>query len=108
MTSTAPDLDTAAAVLEFVRGRRADADAAERDLLQAAVDWAAMHSVDSIEDAAAVWYGDHPIPVAGEGAPLVAELETVLRSIDDEDLLRLAIDAPVGPQMRGDRPAKAK
>ncbi len=32
-----------------------------------------MHSTDSIHDAACDWYGDHPIPVAGPGAPLVAE-----------------------------------
>ncbi len=73
MTKTAPELDTAAAVLDFVRDRRAAADAAEADLLKAAVDWAAMHSTDSIYDAACDWYGDHPIPVAGPGAPLVAE-----------------------------------
>ncbi len=73
MARTAPELDTAAAVLQFVRGRRADADAAEADLLKAAVDWAAMHSVDSIDDAACDWYGDQPIHIAGPGAPLVAE-----------------------------------
>ena len=35
-----------------------------------------MHSVDSIEDAATICegrYGDTGMPVAGEGAPLVAE-----------------------------------
>ena len=35
-----------------------------------------MHSVDSIEDAATISegrYGDTGMPVAGEGAPLVAE-----------------------------------
>ena len=72
-STTAPELDTATAVLAFVRGRRADADAAEADLLKAAVDWAAMHSVDSLDDAACDWYGNQPIPVSGEGAPLVAE-----------------------------------
>ena len=43
--------------------------------MQAAVEWAAMHSVDSIEDAATIGdrYGDTGMPVAGEGAPLVAE-----------------------------------
>ena len=35
-----------------------------------AVDWAAMHSTDAIEDAA---YRDPGMPLAGEGAPLVAE-----------------------------------
>ena len=56
--------------------RRRIADRAEADLLQAAVTWAAMHSVDSIEDAATICegrYGDTGMPVAGEGAPLVAE-----------------------------------
>ena len=32
-----------------------------------------MHSVDSMDDAACDWYGNQPIPVSGEGAPLVAE-----------------------------------
>ncbi len=84
MTKTAPELDTAAAVLDAVRSDRALADAAESRILQAAVTWAAMHSTDSIDDAACDWFGDQPIPVAGEGAPLVAEfsiaeLATALR-----------------------------
>ena len=44
--------------------------------MQAAVDWAAMHSTDSIDDAAAIWHpscGEHGVPIAGEGAPLIAE-----------------------------------
>ena len=71
MTSTAPDLDTAAAVLEHARDRRRAADAAEADLLQDAVTWAELHPAESIGDA--VRFGDTPVPVAGEGAPLVAE-----------------------------------
>ena len=36
--------------------------------------WAAMHSTDSIEEAEIlVGYGDQGMPLAGEGAPLVAE-----------------------------------
>ena len=73
---TDTEADTAAAVLGFVRDRRAVADRAEADLLQAAVSWVAMHSVDSIDQAATVWdrtYGDTGITVAGPGAPLVAE-----------------------------------
>src|SRR6185503_11984496 len=46
--SPGDDLDTAAAVLEFARARTVDADRAEADKLQAAVTWAAMHSVDSL------------------------------------------------------------
>ena len=73
MASTAPELDTATAVLAAVRGRTADATPPKPDPAPAAVDWAAMHSVDSIDDAACDWYGNQPIPVSGEGAPLVAE-----------------------------------
>lgn len=65
------EIDSPSAVLAAARVRRADADAAEADLLRLAVDWAAMHSVASIEDAAC--FGDTPVPVAGPGAPLVAE-----------------------------------
>ncbi len=54
MTKYAAELDTATAVLDFARTRRADADRAEADLLQAAVQWAAMHSADSIDDAATI------------------------------------------------------
>ena len=46
----------------------------EAEKLQAAVAWAAMHSVDSLAEAATVWdHGETGIPVAGPGAPLVAE-----------------------------------
>src|SRR6476619_1768828 len=73
MTSTAavPDLDTAAAVLEHARDRRRAADAAEAELLQDAVTWADLHPAESIGEA--VRFGDTPVPVAGPGAPLVAE-----------------------------------
>ena len=47
------------------------ADAAEVDLLHAACSWADLHPAESIGDA--VRFGDTPVPVAGEGAPLVAE-----------------------------------
>ncbi len=73
MEATA-ELDTAAEVLDFARARRAAADRAEAEVLQAAVAWAAMHSTDSVDDAA--WagdFGDVALPIAGEGAPLVAE-----------------------------------
>src|SRR4051794_30712608 len=73
MTTTAavPELDTAAAVLEHARERRRAANSAEADLLQDAVTWADLHPAESITDA--VRFGDTPVPVAGPGAPLVAE-----------------------------------
>src|SRR6187200_1339131 len=72
MTSSAvAEIDTAAAVLEHARNRRRAADAAEADLLQDAVTWADLHPAESI--AVAVRFGDTPVPVAGPGAPLVAE-----------------------------------
>src|SRR3954451_2976062 len=73
MTTTAavPELDTAAAVLEHARDRRRASDSAEADLLQDAVTWADLHPAESITDA--VRFGDTPVPVAGPGAPLVAE-----------------------------------
>src|SRR4051794_6750049 len=75
MTSTTtPGLDTATAVLAFARDRRAAADTAEADLLQAAVPWADLHPAESIHDAALLSrYGEQPLAVAGPGAPLVAE-----------------------------------
>ena len=80
--TTAPDLgsdpaaETAASVLVAARTERQTADQAGVRLLKLAVDWAAMHSVDSIEEAATfprACFGDIAIPVAGPGAPLVAE-----------------------------------
>ena len=72
--SPAADLDTAAAVLAFARARTVTADRAEAEKLQAAVAWAAMHSVDSLAEAATVWdHGETGMPVAGPGAPLVGE-----------------------------------
>ena len=73
---TSTEVDSAAAVLAAVRSSRSVADAEEARLLQLAVSWVGMHSVDSIDQAATVWdrtYGDTGITVAGPGAPLVAE-----------------------------------
>jgi hypothetical protein len=64
------DLDTATAVLAAAREDKIAADAAEVRMFQRAVEWAAMHSVDSLGPAA-LWEGE--LPIAGEGAPLVAE-----------------------------------
>jgi hypothetical protein len=75
MTTTRPDLDSAAAVLEFARERRADADRAEADVLLAAVTWAEQHPPESI-DHAATWPmpgADTELSLAGPGAPLVSE-----------------------------------
>src|SRR3954462_6016892 len=75
MNSGSPTLD-AAAVLASARRARADANAAEARVLADAVQWARLHEVSEVEDAA-TWYaagcGDTGIPIAGEGAPLVAE-----------------------------------
>ena len=75
MTRSTADLDTAAAVLAAVaRGHRRGRRRRRPRMLQAAVAWAAMHSVDSLAEAATVWdRGDTGMPVAGPGAPLVAE-----------------------------------
>lgn len=74
ITRTAPP-DTAAAVLRAARAHRRDADEAEVKLLIAALDWAIMHPAESVEDCATIYVRgvDTAIPVAGPGAPLVAE-----------------------------------
>ena len=79
MTTTRPttieELENPSDVLAFARGRRADAGRAETDVLTAAVIWAEQHPPESIDDAA-TWItggGDTGLPVAGPGAPLVAE-----------------------------------
>src|SRR3954468_22292201 len=74
MTTTAAiDLDTRSGVLAFARNSVATVQAGEVDKLKAAVAWAAMHSVDSMDDAA-TWPGtEGEVALAGRGAPLVAE-----------------------------------
>ncbi len=62
-------------MLGFARDRGAAADRAEADVLYAAVTWAEQHPPESIE-LAATWVcggGDTGLPLAGPGAPLVAE-----------------------------------
>ena len=78
MTSTPAtslgELDSPADVLGS-RVRHAAANHAEADLLTAAVTWAEQHPPESIGEEA-TWItpaGDTGIPIAGEGAPLVAE-----------------------------------
>jgi hypothetical protein len=76
MTEGRAHADTPAGVLEMARTQSRAADRAELLKLQAAVAWAAMHSVDSLAEAAHLRersYGDTGVPVAGPGAPLVAE-----------------------------------
>ena len=71
MIETATEPDTATAVLVAARSSRQVADAAEVELLQHAVAWAAMHSVDSIEDSATLddgCGGDTGVPVAAIAA----------------------------------------
>ncbi|MGO4256027.1 DUF222 domain-containing protein [Marmoricola sp. RAF53] len=60
----------AATALTAARRFRAEADAAEVGLLVQAVSWANQHTVTD-PDFAATW-GDTPVPLAGEGAPLVS------------------------------------
>ena len=69
MAATQP-LDTASAVLAAARDRTRPKRWPRFAQFQPAVEWAAMHSVDSLGPAA-VWEGE--LPIAGEGAPLVAE-----------------------------------
>ena len=67
-------------MLAFARERRAVADRAEAELLQAAVVWAEQHPAESLEAAEVLrtsgyagGFGDTAVPLAGPGAPLVAE-----------------------------------
>ena len=88
-------------MLAFAREHRRIADRAEANLLQAAVAWAAMHSVDSIEDAATICedrYGDTGMPVAGEGAPLVAEFAIT------EFAAAIGVSTDAGKPVRRPRP----
>ncbi|MQW76278.1 DUF222 domain-containing protein [Nocardioides sp. dk4132] len=71
-----PDCDTPAAVLAFAQRRRAAAQRAEIDVLEAALVWASMHPEESVAEAAptsGLVFGELAAPLAGEGAPLVAE-----------------------------------
>jgi len=58
-------------VLAAARRLRAVADAAEVGVLDQAVAWCRLHEVADA-DQAATW-GECPVPIAGQGAPLVAE-----------------------------------
>ncbi|MBD8869781.1 HNH endonuclease signature motif containing protein [Nocardioides donggukensis] len=68
--------DTADAVLGRAMGLRRTADRAEADLLVEACAWADLHPPEGIGPAATVTtalFGDTGLPLAGEGAPAVAE-----------------------------------
>src|SRR5215218_8857933 len=72
------DLDSPGAMLAAVGASRAAEHREAARQLCLAVDWAAMLSADSIHQAATLWaprmgLEEEAMPVAGEGAPLVAE-----------------------------------
>jgi hypothetical protein len=68
---TSGSMIDSSAVLAAARRARAAADAAEVEVLAQALAWAELHVVSSVEESAT--WGDSPIPLAGEGAPLVSE-----------------------------------
>ena len=66
---------TAGELLASIRERRAAEDRAAADVLVLAAQWADLHPPESIHDAAAFTVPgcEHEEPIAGQGAPLVAE-----------------------------------
>ncbi|WP_166136780.1 DUF222 domain-containing protein [Nocardioides ochotonae] len=73
-----PECDTPAAVLAFAQRRRAAAQRAEIDVVEAALVWASMHPEESVSEVSTgstngLVFGEGAVPLAGEGAPLVAE-----------------------------------
>ncbi|WP_210443200.1 HNH endonuclease signature motif containing protein [Nocardioides sp. SYSU D00065] len=66
---------TASALLALARERRAAENRAAADLLDVAARWADLHPPESINSAASFTVPgcEHEEPIAGEGAPLVAE-----------------------------------
>ena len=68
---------TATDLLRAIKARRVDEDRAAADQLVLAARWADLHPPESIHDAAAFSVPsagrEHEEPIAGEGAPLVAE-----------------------------------
>lgn len=72
--------DTTSGLLALVRTSRAVAEQADRDVLIAAAKFAALHSVDALEESARLdgdTFGDRMLPLAGPGAPLVSEAAAV-------------------------------
>ena len=82
MTSTAATLpDTASGLLARARSQRVAADRAEADLLRTALSWAELHVADHVDEAEVYGRADvfgqrAGVPLAGPGAPLVAEFAT--------------------------------
>ena len=71
---TTVEVDSRAEALAAARAAHRAELVATAAQLRWAADWAAMHSVDSLDHAAAsAVFGDTVIPVAGPGAPLVGE-----------------------------------
>jgi len=64
-------------LLDALSTAREAARQAEIDTMRLALDWADMHSTDSIDHAATVPGTDRAIAIAGDGAPLVAEFAIV-------------------------------
>src|SRR4051812_38437137 len=89
MTTTATDLDTPAGVLSAVRTATSAAQQEECNKMVLAVEWAAMHSVDSMDDAACYPGFEAEMALAGPGAPLVAEFAVAELAV----ALRLTTDA---------------
>src|SRR5690242_854457 len=63
----------AAEVLAVVRRTQDEVRAGEARILERAVEWAALHEVTDPESSMVATWGDTPIPLAGEGAPLISE-----------------------------------
>ncbi|MDP3891503.1 MAG: HNH endonuclease, partial [Nocardioides sp.] len=67
-TPTGPDDSTQ--VLTSLRAHRAVRDRAELAILNDVLDWCVLHETDDEDQAS---FGDHGIPLAGDGAPWVSE-----------------------------------
>src|SRR3954465_5146784 len=89
MTTTADHLETPAGVLSAVRDEVAAGMVVERNKMVLAIDWAAMHSVDSMDDAACYPGLEGELALAGPGAPLVAEFAVAELAV----ALRVTTDA---------------
>src|SRR4051812_49570881 len=89
MTTTATDLDTPAGVLSAVRDEVAAVMVAECNKMVLAIEWAAMHSVDAMDDAACYPGFESELALAGPGAPLVAEFAVTELAV----ALRVTTDA---------------
>lgn len=102
MTSTTT-LDTGT-VLAAARRLRIESEAAEVGVLRQALEWCRLHEVSDELDAAT--WGNLPLPLAGEGAPLVAELciaefGTALRVSTDAGRSLLAHALEIGHRLPG-------